>query len=144
MRASVVAIPSAVCVLVALAGCPTVDLGDSPVVPGSCRPDPAYYEETIWPQMIAPGAAAQSCVSEAGCHQRSNGRSALRLITGEPLAASDHRANYDVVTRFLNCGSPEASSLLTKPLSGVDPHGGGDLFAPGSAQEMVFLQWFQQ
>jgi hypothetical protein len=54
----------------------------------------------------------------------------------------DHDSNYNVVSRFLNCGTPEASSLLTKPLSGVDPHGGGDLFAPGSQTEADFLNWF--
>lgn len=78
-------------------------------------------------------------MAAGGCHRLEDGRSALRLQTTAPV---DHPRNYDVVTRFLNCGAPEASSLLTKPLSGIDPHGGGDLFAPGSAAETAFLQWF--
>ena len=50
---------------------------------------------------------------------------------------------YQVVTRFLNCATPEASPLLGKPLVGDDPHGGGDLF-PSTADPAVvsFLGWF--
>jgi hypothetical protein len=116
-----------------------VDLGETPVSPGACRPDPAYYRDTIWPEMIAPGDTARSCVSQGGCHQLENGRSAFRVSVSEPI---DHDSNYNVVTRFLNCGTPEASPLLTKPLSGVDPHGGGDLITPGSNVEGDFLMWF--
>lgn len=121
------------------AGCPTIDLGEEPVSPGSCRPDPAYYRDVVWPEYIAPADEARSCVAAGGCHQQENGRSALRLSVAEPI---DHDGNYNVVTRFLNCASPDASSLLTKPLSGVDVHGGGDLLDPGSMPEQIFLDWF--
>jgi hypothetical protein len=130
---------------IALAGCPTVDLGEPPPAPGLCRPDLAYYRDVVWPEFLAPAAVpTRSCVAASGCHQRANGRSALRLIAAEPLAQTDHQANYDVVTRFLNCGTPEASSLLIKPLGGIEPHGGGDVLTPGGAEEMTFLLWFQQ
>lgn len=122
-----------------LAACPTVDLGDTPVSPGSCRPDMAYFEDVIWPQFIAPANEAQSCVAEGGCHQLENGRSAFRVSVNPPI---DFAANYNVTTRFLNCGTPQSSPLLTKPVGGVDSHGGGDLFAPGSEPELVFLDWF--
>lgn len=121
------------------AGCPTVDLGETPVSPGSCRPDPAYFEDVVWPEFLAPDDPARSCVGESGCHRLEDGRSAFRLSTTSPI---DFPRNYDVTARFLNCGTPEASSALTKPLSGVDPHGGGDLIDPGSNAEMVFLEWF--
>jgi len=123
---------------VAGAGCPTVDLGDTPVSPGSCRPDPSYYRDVIWPDFIAPPDDARSCVAASGCHRIEDGRSALRLTT-DPV---DDNRNYDNFTRFLNCGAPEASPALTKPLSGVDPHGGGDLFSSGSDPETTFLEWF--
>jgi hypothetical protein len=123
-----------------VAGCPTVDLGENPPDPGTCRPDPAYYRDILWPEYLAPADTALSCVDAAGCHARDDGRSALRLVT-DPV---DHGANYQVVIRFLNCGAPESSSLLTKPQSGVDPHGGGDLFGPGSDPTITFMQWFQQ
>lgn len=121
-------------------GCPTVDLGDVPPDPGQCRPDPGYYEDVIWPEFLAPAAAPErSCVNDAGCHRVADGRSALRLADN-PV---DHDANYSVVTRFLNCGTPDASPLFTKPVSGVDAHGGGDLFAPADQTSTVFLQWFE-
>ena len=120
------------------AGCPTVDLGDNPVSPGSCRPDPGYFRDTMWPEYFAPSDESRSCVASAGCHRIDDGRSALRFET-DPI---DDSRNYDVATRFLNCGAPEASTALTKPMAGVEPHGGGDLFDPGSAQESTFLEWF--
>ena len=126
---------------VAGAGCPTLDLGEAPPDPGTCRPDPGYYRDVIWPDYLAPADPALSCVVEAGCHDAANGRSSFRVSTVEPI---DHDANYQVVTRFLNCGSPEASSMLTKPIGGVDSHGGGDLFNSGSMSETTFLDWFDQ
>jgi hypothetical protein len=121
-------------------GCPTVDLGEAPVSPGSCRPDATYFRDVMWSEFFAPADEAVSCVAAGACHRVEDGRSALRLETTEPL---DQARNYDVVTRFLNCGAPEASSALTKPLDGVDPHGGGDLFGVGSGPESTFLQWFE-
>jgi hypothetical protein len=138
MRAALAAL------LAALAGCPTVDLGDAPPDPGQCRPDPAYFEQTLWSNYLVTANPATSCASQAGCHRREDGRSALRLelpADGEPV---DFDTNYAVVTRFLNCGTPDASPLYTKPVSGVNSHGGGDLFAPGSASASVFLDWFAQ
>jgi hypothetical protein len=120
-------------------GCPTVDLGETPVSPGACRPDQAYFGDTMWPQFFAPGDEARSCVAMSGCHRIEDGRSALRLESEEPI---DQGHNYDVVTRFLNCGSPESSSVLTKPLAGIDAHGGGELFGAGSEPEATFLGWF--
>ena len=140
-RARVRPLPLAALVACAVtgAGCPTVDLGETPVSPGACRPDPAYFRDVLWDEYLAPADTARSCVGAGGCHRLEDGRSALRLHTGDPV---DHARNYDVVTRFLSCGAPEASSLLTKPLAGQDPHGGGDLFEPGSDAETAFLQWF--
>lgn len=120
-------------------GCPTLDLGEAPPDPGTCRPDPVYYSDVIWPEFIAPADDNLSCVSASGCHAADDGRSSFRVNTDTPV---DHDANYTIVTRFLNCGSPDSSSLLTKPLGGVDSHGGGDLFSSGSNSEQVFLQWF--
>lgn len=125
-----------------VAGCPTVDLGELPEQPPICQPDRAYYETVIWPEFLATADQAASCVGAAGCHNLENApRTPLRLSTVEPI---DHAGNYQVVTRSLNCSDTGASPLLTKPLTGVDPHGGGDLFATGSNQELVFESWFAQ
>ena len=124
----------------ALAGCPTVDLGDNPPDPGVCRPDRAYFDSTIWPQYLAPADDAHSCV-KGGCHGDVRGVSALRLDSTAPI---DLARNYSVVTRFLNCGTPDASLLYTKPLRGFEAHGGGDIFAATDAQAVVFQLWFDQ
>jgi hypothetical protein len=121
-----------------LTGCPTVDLGDDPPDPGVCRPDRAYFDATIWPQYLAPADEARSCV-RAGCHGDVAGVSALRLDSTEPI---DLARNYQVATRFLNCGTPAASLLYTKPLGGLEAHGGGDIFVDVDAQAAAFLSWF--
>mgnify|MGYP001602402940 CR=1 FL=1 len=56
----------------------------------------------------------------------------------------DDQANYRITQLYLNCGQPQASLLLTKPLKGVDAHGGGDLFADTSDPAVqAFLAWFR-
>lgn len=128
-----------------LAACPTVDLGDTPADPGVCRPDPGVYRDVIWPEVLAPADTSRSCVAQSGCHAVENGRSALRLeIPADENDFATHDRNYDVVTRFLNCGTPDASSLVTKPLAGVDPHGGGDIFPNGSDPAVdAVVMWLQ-
>jgi hypothetical protein len=130
-------------ILVGITGCPTVDLGDAPPNPGVCRPDPQYFRDVIWPEFLAPPEIARSCVGQGGCHAIEDGRSALRLETDVETDLGALDRNYAVVTRFLNCGSPDASSLLTKPLATSDPHGGGDIF-PNTSDPAVtaFETWF--
>jgi hypothetical protein len=136
--------PLAALAVVGLAGCPTVDLGETPADPGVCRPDALEFRDVIWPEYLAPADTNRSCVGMSGCHDASDGRSALRLetdVAGDPTA---HDRNYAVVIRFLNCGTPDASSLLTKPLAGLDPHGGGDIFPNiDDPAVMAFEAWLQ-
>ena len=124
-------------VAVATTACPGVDLGEVPPPPPTCRPDPLYFETVIWPQYLAPADPARSCVDEAACHRSTDGRSALRLNIDNPAS------NYPIVTRFLNCGSPLDSTLWSKPVSLITPHGGGDLFDEAELLT-VFLDWFNQ
>lgn len=125
--------------LLSIGACPTVDLGETPTNAGRCTPDPGYFEDVIWPEYIDTGDPMTSCVDAGGCHKSENGVSGFRVFTTEPINFS---TNYNVVTRFLNCGMPGASELLTEPLAGVESHGGGDLFQPGSEKEQIFLDWF--
>jgi hypothetical protein len=127
--------------LLSCSTCATLDLGESPPDPGSCQPEFAYYRDTLWPEYLAPPDPARSCVAASGCHDIADGRSALRVDTVEPV---DHERNYSVVTRFLDCASPDTSPLLIKPLSGQEGHGGGDLFDDNSAAIGIFLDWFNQ
>jgi len=59
----------------------------------------------------------------------------------------DYPAAYKRTQNYLNCGTPNASLMLTKPLAGIDPHGGGDIFPnnpnmPDPAVQ-IFLDWFK-
>ena len=121
--------------------CPTVDQGEVPVPPEACRPDPVLFETEVWPNAIANAAdPTKSCVAAAGCHARETGRSALRLIA-DPMTPSDYQMNYDAVTRFLNCNTPESSPFITKPAAGGDPHAGGDLWTIGLEPSATVERW---
>jgi hypothetical protein len=127
-------------VSLALTACPTVDQGDVPPPPAACQPSMADFQDKIWPMAIDPPDKSKSCVNQAGCHTRETGRSALRLIQ-PPMAAGDWQMNYDVVTRFLNCNTPSASSFVTKPSAGGDPHAGGDLWPQDGEPTITVEQW---
>jgi len=127
--------------LTALAGCPTVDLGDTPADIGSCRPDRQYFETTIWPMYIDNPDPAKSCISMSGCHNDSmNARSGMHLKTTMPI---DFTANYRTVSRHLNCSDPGASDLVTYPTQ-LLPHP-VLLFGINDPEvTQVFLPWFDQ
>jgi hypothetical protein len=125
-----------VCAPALLGACPTVDLGDQPPDPEQCRPDMQYFHDHIWPEYLAPADTAKSCVAQSGCHGDST---AFHLRT-QPV---DDAFNYLATARELNCAMPSESPLLTKPLVGGDPHGGGDVFTSTSDPAVVvFLGWF--
>lgn len=126
-----------------LTGCPSVDLGEDPAPVGQCRPDRDYFRDEIWPTYLAPADPVRSCVGQSHCHAADTGRSALRLETDTSDPTVFDR-NYEVVTRFLNCGSPDASALLTKPLGELDAHQGGDIFVDSSDPAVdTFRLWFE-
>src|SRR5262249_39475153 len=118
--------------------CPTVDLGDTPSEIGRCNPAGGldYFQNQIWPNYVVRTNPATSC-NKVGCH----------VAGGNGLdfpAMVDYPAAYKRAQTYLNCGSPEASQFLTKPLAGIDPHSGGDIF-PGLSDPAVqiFLNWFK-
>lgn len=124
--------------MLALAGCPTVDLGDTPTEVGLCNPAGGvqYFEEQIWPNFVVRSNPTNAC-SRMGCH----------VAGGNGLdfpAAVDYPVAYRRAQLYLNCGTPAASRFLTKPLAGIDLHGGGDIFAgSGDPAVQIFLDWFQ-
>lgn len=126
--------------MLALGACPTVDLGDSPPDIGLCNPAQglAYFISDIEPKYFKLGDPVNSCARSSSCHQDAHG---LALA----VDPTDDMANYTISQGYLNCGDPVASELLTKPLAGIDPHGGGDIFANTSDPAVVdFLAWFQE
>ena len=130
-------VTGAACVLL-LGGCPTVDLGDTPTEVGLCNPAGglSYFQSQIWPNYVQRPVADQTC-ARSSCHVA--GGNALEFPN--PI---DFPTAYRRVQVYLNCGSPESSLFLTKPLTGVEPHGGGDIFSgPGDPAVQIFLDWFK-
>ncbi len=129
------------CLLTGLAGCPTVDLGDTPTDINLCNPPGGreYFDEMVWPEFVRPSDTANGCTRSGGCHNEGGG-TALNFRTN-PL---DLAFNYRQAQVFLNCGTPGASDFLTKPLAGIEPHGGMDIFSSESDPAVqVFLGWFE-
>ena len=121
-----------------LAGCPTVDLGDTPTEIGLCNPTGGvqYFQDQIWPKYVVRTDPTRSC-AQVSCHVAGGNGLDFQLPVDYPTA-------YRRTQIYLNCGTPAASPFLTKPLAGMDPHSGGDIFAgTNDPAVQVFLDWFQ-
>jgi hypothetical protein len=126
--------------LLLLSGCPTVDLGEFPDDVSLCNPPGGidYFTANIYPTFLKADDTATGCTQDAGCHNQGGG-TALNLNIG---ASRDDVLNFRNSQVFLNCGTPEMSVMLTKPISGIEPHGGGDLYMMSDMEVAVFLAWF--
>jgi hypothetical protein len=118
-----------------------VDLGDSPDQVGRCNPARGmiYFQTTIWPMYIKHGDPANACTRAGGCHAEAGGN-ALNFATA-PLNFS---LSYRQAQEYLNCGTPEMSEFLTKPMSGIDAHGGNNQFGPTDPEVTLFMNWFDE
>lgn len=129
------------CLALALAatGCPTVDLGDTPEDIGLCNPRGGidYFQDVIWPMYVRDGQA-MACTAAGACHVLGAGN-----LLGYKTNPPDFPANYRSTLIHLDCGTPMMSKFLTKPLGGIDGHGGMDIFQPGAPQVQLFLDWFR-
>lgn len=126
--------------LLATTGCPTVDLGDTPETIGRCNPrgGAEYFEAEIWPKFVRPTNTTNGCTKEGGCHIFGDGN-----LLGYEVNPVDFVANYRATLVHLDCGTPMRSPLLTKPLAGIEGHGGMDIFQMSAPEVQVFLDWFQ-
>jgi hypothetical protein len=126
-----------------LAGCPTVDLGDTPTDINLCNPAGGrdYFVAEIYPNFIRgddPGNM-KSCTQANGCHADGDGN-APNFRFGP---RRDDNFNFRQAQQYLECGNEGMSPLLTKPLIGIEGHGGGDVFTSASDPEVLtFLGWF--
>jgi hypothetical protein len=134
------AVPWAVLGIAVLTGCPTVDLGDTPTEIGLCNPagGAQYFQDQIWPNYVIRNNAANSCWT-VNCHV--GGGNGLDY---PPPPVIDYATAYKRTQLYLNCGMPSASPFLTKPLAGIEAHGGNDIFPNTSDPAVqIFLGWFQ-
>jgi hypothetical protein len=129
--------------LATLAGCPEVDLGDTPTDINLCNPEGGmdYFVTTIYPNYIKGDSPsdAKACTQNRGCHAEGDGQALSFKIQGN----RDDTFNFKQAQQFIDCGDNSMSLLLLKPESGNTPHQGGDLFDPNSTEAMDFLGWFQ-
>jgi hypothetical protein len=130
----------ALALVLPLAGCPTVDLGDTPEDIGLCNPRGGitYFQDVIWPMYVRPSNTTNGCTKANGCHVLGDGN-----LLGYKVNPPDFPANYRATLVHLECGTPSMSKFLTKPLAGIEGHGGMDIFQPGSPEVQLFLDWFK-
>lgn len=122
-----------------LAGCPAVDLGDTPTEIGLCNPAEGvqYFQDQIWPNYVIRNGGATSCANPGSCHVAGGNGLDFPMPVDYPTA-------YKRSQIYLNCGTPDASPFLTKPLAGIDAHGGGDIFPDmNDPAVQIFLAWFK-
>ena len=118
-----------------------MDLGTEPSDIGLCNPNKGsgYFHDQIWPNFLHPSDPAKDC-AKSGCHLAPGGAGGLGFSTTMPI---DYQGNYMAAQHELNCTTPSASPLLTRPMAGIDGHGGGDIFQMSDPQVQLFLDWFQ-
>jgi len=135
--ASYLALALVLALVLAAAGCPTVDLGDTPEDVGLCNPRGGlpYFQDVIWPRFVVAGG----CTAAGACHNFGAGN----LLGFKTQPQIDYPANYRASLVHLECDTPSMSKFLTKPLAGIDGHGGSDIFQAGAPEIQVFLDWFK-
>ncbi|HEY1554886.1 MAG TPA: hypothetical protein VGF94_08635 [Kofleriaceae bacterium] len=130
----------AVCAL-ALGGCPTVSLGETPPDIGLCEPAGGldYFNTVMWPSYLTAQSTLQNhtCV-DGGCHGHDSFSGGFGLDETNPLSPGNYRAAQGE----LLCSAPDQSKLLIKPF-GLTGHGGNALFRMSDPQYQDFLDWFQ-
>lgn len=128
----------------ALAGCDTVDLGAPPDDINTCRPSQQFFLDQIWDNVIAPDYGGKHC-TDANCHASSSGHAPALVVppASEPRSIPlppTWAADYMSLSEQMNCADVSASNLILLP-EDITPHGGGQLFQPGSMQETLIRMW---
>jgi len=123
---------------IALAGCPTVDVGQTPSDIDTCYPKGGlpYFQAQMWPSYLHPADAAKDC-ARSTCH----GAGGTGVMHFETMPVDDE-ANYRAAVAEVNCSDPLQSPLLLAPL-GLEGHTGGAVFTTSDPQYQIFLGWFQ-
>jgi hypothetical protein len=61
------------CLMLCLAACDTVDVGDPPADVNACRPSQRFFYERIWPEFLGKDHGGKHC-SDSRCHDASSSR----------------------------------------------------------------------
>ena len=133
----------AVRLLVVLAACDTVDLGDPPPDVNACRPSQELFYTRIWPEYLGKENRGRRC-SEARCHDASSPRVLVLPPPTSPGALPlppDWAALYKAATEQLFCTNAGASPLIDKP-SRTD-HGGGRLIDANGEEAALVKMWVE-
>ncbi len=106
---------------------------------------PALGDEQLRPSFvndIEPVLTRFGC-NQGACHGKGAGQNGFRLSLRGYAPELDHEwIVKELEGRRVSLVVPEASLLLRKPLGEV-PHGGAQLFRPGSRAHKVLLEWLQ-
>ena len=129
---------------VTVAGCSTVDLGDSPADINACRPSQRYFVDHIWPELLNMTFEGKTC-GQSDCH----GTQARQLVVIAPTSTptppvplppgSDWETLYISTTRQLRCNNIRGSDLYTRP-TGIAKHDPGKLIDEATLEDLL-LGW---
>jgi hypothetical protein len=132
----------------ALAACETVDLGTPPADVNACRPSQTYFVK-LWADVLAKDYAGKKC-ADATCHDPATGRPLSLIANPQPAMApttmpalplpDQWAKNYRSAAEQMSCANVGASNLIIYPTA-TRPHGGGQLFASGSPEELEIRAW---
>jgi hypothetical protein len=112
----------------------TLTLAENPALTSDGSACDAVYDanQTLFDTEVVP----QVLTSCATCHVSGGQAQAARF----QVAPGDPRATARAVASFVDSANPSGSRIRQKPLLLV-PHGGGQQFMLGSAEEMLLGQW---
>lgn len=107
-----------------------------PAFADDATPKPSFVND------IEPVLTRFGC-NQGACHGKGAGQNGFRLSLRGYAPELDHDwIVKELEGRRVSLVVPEASLLLRKPLGEV-PHGGAQLFRPGSRAHQVLLEWLQ-
>jgi hypothetical protein len=136
-------------VVLALAGCGTVDPGPDTGPPAGCAAPPPFFVSDVWPKYFD----TYSC-GKSDCHDSLSGHGYFRL---ESLAAvvapqptdpvntwpSQWSDNLRAVQQNLSCADPTGSAVLAVPEGRGQPHPAGVVVTDQAAADALFSMWLQ-
>jgi hypothetical protein len=135
--------------VLAFAGCGTIDPGPDTGPPAGCNAPAAFFVSDMWPKYFDTYKCGQS-----DCHDASNGHGYFRLqsVAGllapqptDPLSVWPQAwtANLKSVQHNVSCANPTNSAVLIIPSGRGQPHPPGVTVLDIPAADELFLTWLK-